>query len=121
MCARLQHRSWGLRASRGSFVSQGKHQPERCTRGESVLNPWAELSRENTAQTAFCPSCKLHFRQEKKVIYSGLNLRFLTRNQLRGDSSGRNQRFTENVPSLQKTKSSSEGCAGLLHETMLIP
>lgn len=51
----LQHRSWGLGASIGSLVFQDKQQPVRYTKGESVLNPWAEISRENMSQNFLSP------------------------------------------------------------------
>lgn len=65
-CQTLQHRSWGLRASRGSFVFQDKHQPVRYTKGESVLNPWAEISRENMGQTTFLSSMQSAIQSGRK-------------------------------------------------------
>lgn len=49
----LQLRSWGHSASRASFIFQGRYQLVSCTtRDESVLDPWAEIPRENVEQTA---------------------------------------------------------------------
>lgn len=88
----LQHRSWGLGASIGSLVFQDKQQPVRYTKGESVLNPLAKISRENMGQTVFCPPCNLQFSQAGKKSELVLTLGSSHRNQLRGDISGRNQK-----------------------------
>lgn len=49
----LQLRSWGLCASRASFIFQGRHQLVGCTsKDDSARYPWAEISWESVGQAA---------------------------------------------------------------------
>lgn len=49
----LQLRSWGLSASRTSFIFQGRRQLVSCTsKDDSAQYPWAEISRERVGQAA---------------------------------------------------------------------
>lgn len=83
MC--LHARSWGLRASRGSFVSQGKHQPVRYTKVRVYLIPGQKSPEKIRVKQLFvlhaiCNSV----RQGKKASYSSINLRFLTQESAEG-------------------------------------